>query len=151
MWRLKTGLLSIFLKRMERQDQIGPCVEKGSHSKNTWIQHKPNKSLKRNVPQLQCIDHSFYQRCMILGSYMLWMIIRVTLTLSLVSCRRVFDLGVRKPNISKMKNDLHKKTWTFEGKSFWRGRARVIYARWSKTLSLYLFWSIFSRVGICVG
>jgi len=33
--------------RMERQDQIRPCVKKGSHSKSTWIQHKANTSLKR--------------------------------------------------------------------------------------------------------
>jgi len=90
--------------RMEKQDQIRYYVGKGSHSKSTWIQHnKANKILKRNAPQLQCLDHSFDHKCMILGSYMLWIIILITLTLSLVFCIRVFDPRERKPNISKRK------------------------------------------------
>ena len=30
--------------RLERQDEVRPCVEKGSHSKSTCIQHTKNKS-----------------------------------------------------------------------------------------------------------
>jgi len=38
--------------------------------------------------------HSFYPRCIIFGSYMLWMII--TLTMSFIFCRRIFDHGEKK-------------------------------------------------------
>jgi len=37
--------------KMKRQDQIRPCVKKISHSKNTWIQHRANRSLKENAPK----------------------------------------------------------------------------------------------------
>jgi len=80
--------------RIERQDQIRPFGGKESHSKNTWIPHKAHKSLKRKAPQLQSLDHSFDQRCIIFGSYMLWKII--TLTLSLIFCRRIFDPSEKK-------------------------------------------------------
>jgi len=56
--------------RMGRQDQIIPCVEKGSQTKRKW--------------------------CIILESYMLWMIILITLTLSLIFCRSLFDPDGRK-------------------------------------------------------
>jgi len=74
---------------MERQEQIRPCVGKGSYSKSTWIQQKAHKSLKRKAPQLQTLDHSFDPRCIIFGSYTVWMLI--TLILSLIFCRRIFD------------------------------------------------------------
>ena len=38
-------------KEEERQDRYWPCVGKGSHSKNIWIQHKENKELKENAPK----------------------------------------------------------------------------------------------------
>lgn len=94
---------------MERQNQIKPCVEKGSHSKDTYIQHKANKSFKESPPKIKDLDHSFDQRCIILGSYMLCMIVLITLTLSLISCKKEFDPKRRKPINYLPKGCFHKK------------------------------------------
>jgi len=49
---LKKVIFPSSSNRRERQDQIKSYAEKGSHSKSTWIQHKPNKSLKENSQKL---------------------------------------------------------------------------------------------------
>jgi len=42
------------------------------------------QELEEHAPKLQSLDLSFGQRCIILGSYMLLMIILMTLTFSLI-------------------------------------------------------------------
>ncbi|KAG2405923.1 uncharacterized protein HKW66_Vig0051780 [Vigna angularis] len=59
--------------RLERQDQMRLGGKKGSHSKCICIQHKISRDLK--------------------GKYIIGLIILITLTLSLVFCRKLFDPG----------------------------------------------------------
>ncbi|BAT92527.1 hypothetical protein VIGAN_07127000, partial [Vigna angularis var. angularis] len=59
--------------RLERQDQMRLGGKKGSHSKCICIQHKISRDLK--------------------GNYIIGLIILITLTLSLVFCRKLFDPG----------------------------------------------------------